>query len=404
MCCLFGMMGANIVGPEHRIMEAMSYLSCFRGVDSTGVIIGSRGKKLFEINTEKDTVTPPEFFHGDEFRRAMANTKGQTVLLAGHARAATKGQVTVKNAHPFEVGNIIGMHNGTIHGLNTGDGTDSEAALKILDQNGLQDTVDRCKFGAYAFMWVDSTDATVNFIRNKERPLHFMKAPGGLLLWMSEKWMLECIRERFRWDEKHSDILSLNEDTHVKFNMGNIHCKSVQMKPKDTPFHFSELFKGEKGKPVLSVDWSRIYPYGDTYTGQKFSTSKPKEVTSSVVPLLPSPPKAANLNQQSTEKKLSSAEVRRQLRRVGPWPDCTDEDLDRIISEGCINCNTKAEIDPSTHTSLFKSTVYFLPSPNKLVDQTVYFCFDCKKKEVHKKDWYLDDRDLVRGGLTLAAH
>lgn len=395
MCCLFGMLGNMITSNEQNAMKYMSYLACFRGVDSTGVIIGTNEKKRPEVTWCKDTLTPPEFFHGSEYESLMLKARN-VVLLAGHARAATKGLVTLENTHPFEARDIIGMHNGTIHTLATKPGgTDSEAAMNLIATEGIQETVNKSKNGAYAFMWVDTEKNTVNFIRNAQRPLWFMRAPGNLVLWMSEKWMLGIVAAKMGWADNKVEYLNLIEDHHVVFKLGDTHCKTAVTKPKEEPWSYQRqpLKVDDLFKNTHHTSTPNAYPYQvKAEPGTRYGTITPKIEP---LPMLPAPPKVINV-----PPPAPASGPGRVLRRVGPWLDCSDEDLDRCISEGCVNCNEKVSIDPATRQSMLRSTVFFLPDPEKDIMKTVYFCFNCKVNlKAHKTEWYLEDRDLVRGGL-----
>src|SRR4029077_386684 len=63
-----------------------------------GVLIVRRG---LGKATEKDP----------EFLQKFASTQ----IMFGHTRAATMGATTIKNTHPFVVGDVIGVHNGMVY-------------------------------------------------------------------------------------------------------------------------------------------------------------------------------------------------------------------------------------------------------------------------------------------------
>ncbi|WP_236489813.1 hypothetical protein, partial [Escherichia coli] len=80
---------------------------------------------------------------------------------------------------------------------------DSQAAFSELNQNGVASLWGKLN-GAAALTWIDKTDNTVNFLRNKERPLWFTTAnKGRTLVWASEFWMIHvaCGRQDLKLDE-----------------------------------------------------------------------------------------------------------------------------------------------------------------------------------------------------------
>jgi len=70
-----------------------------RGTDSWGVLVDGAVKRgLDSITYAPSVMTLPEHLN-----------------VAAHTRYGTTGKNTVKNAHPFTIGNVIGMHNGMIY-------------------------------------------------------------------------------------------------------------------------------------------------------------------------------------------------------------------------------------------------------------------------------------------------
>jgi hypothetical protein len=124
--------------------------------------------------------------------------------LLGHCRAATRGESSRFNAHPFCFDNIVGTHNGTLsyqsHKKLTGEAkfqTDSEAIFAEIEAFGIGPTVKKFKGykendtfscpDAYALVWYDTRENSINFLRNKERPLYFaFDKKREQLFWSSE--------------------------------------------------------------------------------------------------------------------------------------------------------------------------------------------------------------------------
>lgn len=106
-------------------------------------------------------------------------------FLMGHGRYATMGGITESNAHPFDMKNIVGIHNGSfVDGKYQpkGNGTDSEAFFKEVDSifesedtdeianNLIKVLEDISPYSAYAIALWDK-GSHVYLFRNKERPL-----------------------------------------------------------------------------------------------------------------------------------------------------------------------------------------------------------------------------------------
>lgn len=125
--------------------------------------------------------------------------------VIGHNRSATVGSVSTANAHPFQEGPITLVHNGTLnsmHGLPTpkhkakGADVDSHVITHNLATASVADVVKELD-GAYALVWHDARDQSVNLLRNDRRPLHLMllKYHKTIVL-ASEAEMLHWLVER----------------------------------------------------------------------------------------------------------------------------------------------------------------------------------------------------------------
>jgi hypothetical protein len=108
MCGLFGMsLKAGAMDPEKR---AILLATLARKNDQRG------GCSYSIVKIKEDSSY--NIYRG---LGEMANHCDQlldTNTLFAHTRQATRGAKTVENAHAFEIGNIIGSHNGMIHNYN----------------------------------------------------------------------------------------------------------------------------------------------------------------------------------------------------------------------------------------------------------------------------------------------
>lgn len=178
-----------------------------RGRDSTGVI---RVSKDLDYNWAKQ-VGPPAFLcDSREYDRLMT---GDCMVLIGHTRSKTSGEVTRRNAHPFDYPEqgICGVHNGTLRGHQVLEGyhhqkVDSDVLYNHLAIHGAQETFNKVN-GAFACVWWDNNEKTLNFIRNKERPLWFTWTKDKkVMLWASEIWMFSAISRKIDlWEGEKDD-------------------------------------------------------------------------------------------------------------------------------------------------------------------------------------------------------
>jgi hypothetical protein len=90
---------------------------------------------------------------------------------------------------------VIGAHNGTLTNKHYYDkenkfAVDSEALYNCIDLYGIDEAIKHIK-GAYALIYWDKDEQTINYIRNKERPLWFaLDEKEELLFAASEAWMI----------------------------------------------------------------------------------------------------------------------------------------------------------------------------------------------------------------------
>ena len=194
ICGLVGVFG-DIAFKEERIFKTLLMLDTIRGDHSTGVAtLNTQG--VFQI--AKDSVNAFELIKSKELTKAMGNKLN---ILMGHNRFATKGAINADNAHPFEFGDVIGAHNGTLktyHAMYNANkhAVDSKAVFENINHEGIGETWKKLN-GAAALTWIDKRDKTINITRNKERELFWCTANNNkTLLWASESWMLHVAAGR----------------------------------------------------------------------------------------------------------------------------------------------------------------------------------------------------------------
>jgi len=241
MCGIVGVInkypqrGFNMKDAE--VFKTLLLLDTMRGWDSTGVFgIEADG----DISIAKDVLTGGEFSKKSEFTEISRLMVQRGFALIGHNRAATRGVVSDKNAHPFWYEDkVVMVHNGTFqedHRKHANVDVDSEALCHLLGTHETTevDIVLNKIAAAYACVWYDTRDNSLNLIRNEQRPLHFYDAGNAFYL-SSEKSILAYAMARCDVKYDHAKINMLDEHTHCKFvnNRHNIEITNtiINMEP-----------------------------------------------------------------------------------------------------------------------------------------------------------------------------
>lgn len=220
MCGLVGIAG-QIGNNADNLMKHLLILDSLRGIDSTGLCSVGYGNNP-DIKMAKCAGDPFILMDNVGFDKVL---RGIHKVMIGHNRFSTVGKSTRANAHPFEIGNVIGAHNGTLtskYALHEGHSfeVDSQALYNHIDKLGLESALTKMS-GAWALTWFSKNDQRMHFLRNKERPLFiaFNKTNTGLI-WASEEWMIQVAASRNKVEIQ--DPFFLKEDTHWSFNVNHV--------------------------------------------------------------------------------------------------------------------------------------------------------------------------------------
>lgn len=255
MCGLSGVMGA-IGLKEEKAFKTLLIFSQVRGQDSTGIgsVARSNLNNHRDMKLAKETGPPYFLFDTKSFDRCF-HTSNQMYL--GHNRSRTIGEATRKNAHPFLFEDILGAHNGTIdyqnkNRLESGGSfkTDSEAIFNNIQVHGIENTINRIeKTEAYALVWYDKRDNTLNFIRNTHRPLIYAYAnKRKTLFWASEFALLTAAlsREEIAFDKPYI----VSEDTHYSWKIPTTEFE-------DLPEPTRTKYENHKHEPYYNSAWKK---------------------------------------------------------------------------------------------------------------------------------------------------
>jgi predicted glutamine amidotransferase len=292
---------------EHRdeaTMKRLMLYDYFRGTDSTGFAAVRHATK--DTHVVKIASHPLDLFDSKKFDTALSGTASSVFI--GHNRAATKGKVNANNAHPFVVDHIIGAHNGTLSILSHMEledelgekfDVDSLAIFTHIARFGVHKTIPLLQ-GAWALVWYDKNENTVNFLRNKERSFWTAVSKNHQqVMWASEWPMIQAAiglstskydmaqsAEGYTYfatdiDELYTfDLNKLRDKADMDYPLA--YAKKGQLKGKEptpavthystgtTPFHHHGTTTGHSGSTQNKNSSTTLGSTGSTSTGVQF--------------------------------------------------------------------------------------------------------------------------------------
>ena len=218
MCGIFGYakrQNAQNDNQIERLKDVLTYLadeSVIRGTDSTGIsMIDSNSRRTF-----KATAPSSEVVADKSWKKNILNRVNRDSTIAiGHVRLATHGVVNSRNAHPFEIGDVIGAHNGIIYNYNKladkynkSIEVDSEIIFESLNDRSMNSALEELE-GDYAISWVKDSNKIVHLARESSRPLsvaYWKKAK--ILMWASTDDILDKALKRAGLNLKNVSLMS----------------------------------------------------------------------------------------------------------------------------------------------------------------------------------------------------
>jgi hypothetical protein len=228
MCGMVGVLSftyQGIMDDDYKTFMQLWKASVLRGEDGAGLFwVGDKESGIDELKKDETWCSwikmegvPYDVINSPQFEQAEVEMRSSRFLF-GHCRAKTTGDVTADCAHPFEVGHITMMHNGTLSSINGMDDfnkyqTDSLALAHALAEGG-NDPIPVLKRlnGPAAIIWYNSNTKTLHVYRNHQRPLSFARE-GNKVFIASESMMLSWILSRNDFQGKYPQPYWFDTDT-----------------------------------------------------------------------------------------------------------------------------------------------------------------------------------------------
>ena len=107
MCGIVGVVSKAYSINNGKIFNQLLIADQLRGTHGTGIFSVDNG----EVSVYKKGMNSSDFMQMNKYHQL---TKSDPEILIGHNRHATIGSHTDSNSHPFQHGNIVGVHNGTL--------------------------------------------------------------------------------------------------------------------------------------------------------------------------------------------------------------------------------------------------------------------------------------------------
>lgn len=210
MCGIFGIYGAPKTTDHDKFLREAMLCGTVRGAHGAGAlkVVIDRKEKL-TYSTAYKVGGDGSTFLADSKARQLLITSSDVMAVVGHNRYAIGSAVNENNAHPFWRGPVTLVHNGVVDNqyelLNAYGTTSHQAkprvevdsdsiALALSLSSSTTEVLEKLE-GAYALVWHDARNNSLNFARNDERPMFFGIA-GDVTVFASERGMLEWLAGR----------------------------------------------------------------------------------------------------------------------------------------------------------------------------------------------------------------
>lgn len=414
MCGIGGMIGTNIQDIDIEVVRNLGLLNMLRGEHSTGMFdfVPKAEKPIKYWKRKVDSI----LFINDVFYPTWNDRWGEKTrpnVIAYHCRHATQGTISQANAHPFHKGSIIGMHNGTIaksfENRKKFD-TDSEALFHNIDAVGVHEALKDIKWSdpAYALVYLNIKDSTLNFIRNTKRPLHYNKYLGTFFFSSDAKHLeVACAGNGYKTVPvstpfKPYTLYSFDlKDKNYKMTMTDLEGIDDYTQTTTVGYtsNYSYSFDASEDRIVgwgvsdedKEKGYNQAYSHYDSVSGKWFTEyqiNRLKEIRASKNTTEEA--KQPSVEKKKTEEVKSSvvpfvggkAKDDEKFFRVGPGyhSECTESAYRSKLKRGCEVCGEKASIHDKA---------YWIASNE-------YLCDDCAGEIVLNTQHWVRDHAYLK--------
>ena len=260
MCGLVAVISKYLNGfsqDQRDIFDTLLFVDTLRGNDSTGAFVVSN---LGNVTLAKEASAATRYMNTPEYKSLRNDAFSNGWAMVGHNRNATRGAITDVNAHPFVIDDrIVLVHNGSYFGDHKklkDTEVDSEAIAHSLAEEKDPELALRKVDAAYALIWYDVDNKTINMVRNSARPLWRMELAGSYVI-ASEEAFLQMVKYRYKYSptnepkeiepyDMHS--FKLNDDKSTTETIRKLDCSFWQHNKSETKATYSQNEYGGWGE------------------------------------------------------------------------------------------------------------------------------------------------------------
>lgn len=205
-----------------KALAELLFFDSIRGFDSTGIAVIPRAKSSPPFILKK-AIPGFAFIDLEEYEQVVRAQISPGIFL-GHNRAATRGEVSDANAHPFVADHITLVHNGSINNMKFLDAgvksdVDSEHIAHAIAKYGASEVLPKLD-GSAILVWYNATENSMNIAKTRDRYIHWIFDDKDTCWFASEREMLWSVLRRNGITPK-STFFQPDEFHHYKWELSN---------------------------------------------------------------------------------------------------------------------------------------------------------------------------------------
>lgn len=311
---------------ESEVFRDLLFMDTLRGVDSTGVF---GADKYGNVQIHKEATSAPWFISSPEYREFSSNLVRNGLFAVGHNRAATRGTINDKNAHPFSVDDkIVLVQNGTFYGDHKhihDTEVDTEALAHLVAREPDIEKALKQVNAAYALMWYDVEKKELNVIRNNDRPLYVCYTKMGGIIFASEGEMILAAAARRKLELKDKPYQMKEHCLYtISFKEGGGWV--AESKDLDCEYKHSHPFSRSRSYHGHFAGYEPCYDEYDEYYGHHHQGRTPAWE-------IGTPPKQTKIVEDSDNLEVSCIEA---LLKKGEKPFTHQQmhDMEQVLTTG----------------------------------------------------------------------